>query len=127
MNIINQNFGTVNGSVNNYILDKFIRITSIESCEKSNTNTDKRKHKRKDIEQQKQENDNIIFDAILANKMQEEYCTKEHHIHVAPTNGECLECGRNIYANYTNKSGIDVESAGKHQITHCPFCDNSFF
>lgn len=114
MNIVNQNFGTVNSGINNYI--------GISACAKTNTNTNKRKQEREMTDNKKQENNDKTFDAILANKKQEEYCEENNLPHFAPKDGRCYKCGKNIYS----VDGISIESAGKHLITGCPFCHYSY-
>jgi len=78
------------------------------------------------------------YDPIKAAKAQEEYCNAHKAPIFAPSNGWCVNCGKNIYEPYKVRSfkskgdqpdrifGISVEEAGSRLITGCPHCNRTF-
>ena len=77
----------------------------------------------------------LTYDSKLAIEAQRRYCAEHQKPLVAPSNGWCNSCGRNIYEPYTYRGylghpditvGIPVEDAGAEHVTACPHCHHSF-
>lgn len=64
---------------------------------------------------------------------QAEYCKKNKLPHFAPNNGNCWNCGSNIYSEHTRElrdkiysTGISVKEARESLVTGCPHCNRSY-
>lgn len=75
----------------------------------------------------------ITFCPKEANEKQTEFCNRYNIPLLAPENGECFHCGKNIYMPYVRGSGawrfttgITLDKAGEYHITSCPHCNKSF-
>lgn len=68
------------------------------------------------------------YNAEKAELAQIEYCKKKGLPHFVPMSGVCFRCHQNIYLPGTRRAtyGISVESAGRHHITGCPHCHQTF-
>lgn len=81
---------------------------------------------------------NETFNVNEAIKAQAKLCKEKNYPHFAPHDGQCWDCGRNIYEKWernenssfggTRKvvSGITVEKAGKELVTGCPHCHRTY-
>lgn len=77
----------------------------------------------------------VTFSPEEASKRQSEYCRANHLPLLAPKNGICANCIRNIYMPYSMEvptynlvltSGITLERAGEAHATYCPHCNHRF-
>lgn len=74
----------------------------------------------------------FTYDPTEAVKAQEAYCDEHEFPIFAPSNGWCVNCGRNIFEAYTYRgcedqtTGISVQEAKTRLITCCPHCNTTF-
>jgi hypothetical protein len=71
----------------------------------------------------------IETEAMIAQTM---YCLKMGVPQLAPSNGHCQRCGKNIYSQYKivlnggKVTGYTVDYASNYYIKNCPHCNESF-
>ena len=75
----------------------------------------------------------VTFCPKEAIENQSEFCNKYSLPLLAPEEGICFKCNRNIYMPYIQghgkwvvSTGITVDKAGEQHITYCPHCNKSF-
>lgn len=76
----------------------------------------------------------MLFNRQKASAAQEEYCKKNKYPCLAPSDGWCWACGRNIYDKVqhamsngeTYYTGITVDGASNFFITGCPHCKRTY-